>query len=70
MADSDFNAIKPVENLRNVAALTPTGQHRERKRRQNLPRQGPLSQEGQADETPEQQTPGHNDDSHTIDYCA
>ncbi|MCX5645709.1 MAG: hypothetical protein NTZ17_13690 [Phycisphaerae bacterium] len=70
MADSDFNTIKPVENLHNVAALTPTGQHQQRKRRQNPPRQGQVPREGQADETQEQQTPGRDGDSHTIDYCA
>ena len=70
MADSDFNTIKPVENLHNVAGLTPAGQHQERKRRQNPPRQGQTPQEDQADETQNQQTPGHDEDSHTIDYCA
>ena len=70
MADSDFNTIKPVENLHNLAALAPTGQHQERKRRQNPPRQGQVPQEDPAAETQEQPTPGHDDDSHTIDYCA
>ena len=70
MADSDFNTIKPVENLHNLAALTPTRQQQERKRRQNPPRRGPAPQEEQADRTPDQQTPARSDDSHTIDYCA
>lgn len=38
MTDNDFDAIKAVENLQNVAGLTPTGQRQERKRRQNPPR--------------------------------
>ena len=70
MADSDFNTITPVENLHNLAALTPTGQQQERKRRQNPPRRGRAPQEDQANKTPEPQTPGHSDDSHRIDYCA
>lgn len=70
MADSDFNTIKPVENLHNLAALAPTGQQQERKRRQNPPRRGQVPQEDQADKAQEQQTPGRGDDAHTIDYCA
>lgn len=70
MADSDFNPITPVENLHNVGALTPTGQHQERKRRQNPPRQDQVPQEDPANKTKEQRKPEHNDGSHTIDYCA
>jgi hypothetical protein len=70
MANSDFNTIKPVENLPNVAGLTPTGQKKEQKRRQNPPRQGQEPQETPPDAAEEEQTPGGDRDSHTIDYCA
>ena len=70
MANSDFNTIKPVENLQNVAGLTPTGQQQERKRRQNPTRRGQEPREMPPDKAKEEQTPGQDRDSHTIDYCA
>jgi hypothetical protein len=70
MANSDFNTIKPVENLQNVAGLTPTGQRQERKRRQNPPRRGQERQGMPPDKAQEEQAPGRDSDSHTIDYCA
>jgi hypothetical protein len=66
MTDNDFNAIKAVENLQNVAGLTPTGQRQERKRRQNPPRRAP-----RPDETPpDEATLERDSDSHRIDYRA
>jgi hypothetical protein len=70
MANSDFNTIQPVENLQNVAGLTPTGQQQERKRRQNPLRRGREPQETPPDKAKDEQTPGHDSDSHRIDYCA
>ncbi len=37
MADNDYNIIKPVEGLQNIAGLTGAKRREERKRRQNLP---------------------------------
>ncbi len=66
MTHDDFNAIQAVENLQNVASLTPTGQRQERKRRQNPPRRDP-EREGTP---PEKDATEHESDSHKIDYCA
>ncbi len=79
MTDSDFNTIQAVENLQNVAGLTPTGQRQERKRRQNPPRRDqegtPNAKSGvgdpQSGETPpDKAATEHDSDSHRIDYCA
>jgi len=69
MADNDFSTIKPVENLQNVAGLTPTGQRQERKRRQNPLRSG-REPGGKPDKAEQEETPERDDDSHTIDYRA
>jgi hypothetical protein len=66
MTDSEFNAIKAVENLQNVASLTPTGQRQERKRRQNPPRRD----QGPGEAPPDKAAAEHDSDSHRIDYCA
>ncbi len=70
MTDNDFNTIKPVENLQNVAGLTPTGQRQERKRRSNAPRPSPRSDARSPDEAAEQEASEHDKDSHRIDYRA
>lgn len=70
MADNDFNMIKPVEGLQNVHSLTPTGERRERKRRQNAPSREQTPEEAPPDEAAEEQEPARDDDSHAIDYCA
>jgi hypothetical protein len=75
MADNDFNTIKPVDSLHNIAGLTPAGRREQRKRRHNL--------HPEAEEEPEQE-PGDSvdersdmdkltrddDDPHSIDYRA
>jgi hypothetical protein len=66
MTDSEFPTIPPVENLQNVASLTPTGRRQERKRRQNPPRRDPEPGEAPPDKTAAQR----ESDSHRIDYCA
>ena len=66
MTDNDFNAIPAVENLQNVAGLTPTGQRQERKRRQGSPRR-----DQESGRTPPDGTTAERDgDSHRIDYRA
>ena len=69
MIDNDFNTIKPVENLQNVAALTPTGPRQQQKRRQNPPRPGQRPDGTAPDKGTEGQTVDR-DGSHAIDYCA
>jgi hypothetical protein len=70
MTNNDFNPVSPVENLPNVARLTPTGQHQERKRRQNPPRRDPETQAAPPDKTEQEQTPEREGDAHVIDYRA
>jgi hypothetical protein len=41
MADNDFNIIKPVESLQNIAGLTPARRREERKRRHSQQEQEP-----------------------------
>lgn len=66
MTDNDFNTIKAVENLQNVASLTPTGQRQERKRRQNPPHR-----DREGGKTPADKPAAERDnDAHRIDYCA
>ncbi len=66
MNDSEFNTIPAVENLQNVAGLTPTGQRQERKRRQNPPRGG----QGADGTPPDKDATERESDAHRIDYCA
>ena len=70
MTAIDFNTIKPVENLQNVAALTPTGQQQERKRRSHPPRPNPKPGARGQDEAAEKEASERDHDAHTIDYCA
>jgi hypothetical protein len=66
MTDSEFQAIPAVENLQNVASLTPTGPRQERKRRQNPPRRDP--ERGEA--PPDEDAAEDESDPHRIDYRA
>jgi hypothetical protein len=66
MTDNEFPTIQAVENLQNVAGLTPTGQRQERKRRQNPPRRDPKPEEAPPDQTAAER----DSDAHRIDYCA
>ena len=78
MADNDFNIIKPVESLQNIAGLTPTRRREERKRRQNLheeskeesePAEGELNESVDEQDFSDELTEDGND-QHSIDYCA
>jgi hypothetical protein len=66
MTHNDFDAIPAVENLQNVASLTPTGQRQERKRRQNPPQRD----QGRGETPPDKAAAECDSDSHRIDYCA
>ncbi len=66
MTNDDFNTIQAVENLQNVAGLTPTGQRQERKRRQGPPRRD----QEPARTPPEKAAAERDGDSHRIDYRA
>lgn len=79
MTDNEFNTIPAVENLQNVAGLTPTGQRQERKRRQNPPRrdqEGALNAKSCVGDPepggtpPDKAAAEHDSDAHRIDYCA
>ena len=73
MTDSDFNFIKPVDNLHNVQSLTPAQQREERKRRQRPQPKSPQQQEPKeqpVDEPPREQASDRNDSPHEIDYRA
>jgi hypothetical protein len=70
MATNDLNPIRPVENLPNVAGLTPTGQQQERKRRQNPRRQEQAAQAASPDRTEDEPKREHDGDAHVIDYQA
>jgi len=69
MADTDFNIIRPVDTLHNVPGLTPIQDREERKRRQNTPagrKEPPKEPKSEKNEQAEE----HDDDTHSIDYCA
>jgi len=71
MTDNEFNTIQAVENLQNVAGLTPTGQRQERKRRQNPPRRDQEPGETPPDKAAADKAAEERDgDSHKIDYRA
>ena len=69
MMDNDYSAIPPVENLQNVAALTPTGQRPDQRRRPGAGRRDRKSAE--AAPSPGADGPTERrDDTHAVDYCA
>jgi len=74
MADSDFNAVRPIESLQTVHSLTPIERRQERKRQQ-MPqdsREESEQEPNDADEPDEVandvETP--DDDQHLVDFCA
>jgi len=77
MADNDFNIIKPVENLQNIAGLTPAKRREQRKKRQNLHekdnRQRPLPENEPGESAVEDidsEIADNDREQHSIDYCA
>ncbi len=74
MADSNYNMIKPVESLQNVAGLTPVKERKERNRQKDQKEKSQKEHEQIPDEAlqaePGNQTAGQQDDPNSIDYCA
>ncbi len=74
MADSNYNMIKPVENLQNVGSLTPVNQRKEKKQRRNPQEQNQEEGEQELNESVEKnaadQAPENGPNQHSIDYCA
>ncbi len=69
MANSDYNIIKPVENLQTVGSLTPANKQNEKKRRQNTQQQEQQPGEpGEADR--DNEAAKAQPDRPSIDYCA
>ena len=54
MPDNDSNLIKPVENLQNIARLTPAGRREQKKRRQQLNKKSKQKAEQELDESVDQ----------------
>lgn len=75
MPNNDYNIIKPVEGLHNIAGLTPAKRREERKRRQNMHAEHDEEAEQELNDSVEKQSaanaPTDNEnDRHSIDYCA
>lgn len=76
MADNNYNMVKPVEGLQNIAGLSPTRRRDEREHRQNPSQQQKDNAEQGPNEpvTEEDTNPDTDDDKqdqdHRIDYCA
>ena len=75
MPDNDYNIIKPVESLHNIAGLTPAKRREERKRRQNMhaapDEEATLELNDSVEKESPDNTPADNEnDRHSIDYCA
>lgn len=69
MADTDFNAIKPVEGLQNIQGLAPAQRREERQRRHKASAEHSEPVADELDETVDATGPD-DDDAHCIDYCA
>ena len=72
MADSDYNAIKPVEGLQTIQGVAPTQRRQERKPQQKEPerQQEETETEIERDEDATSPVVRNDDDPHSIDYCA
>lgn len=75
MPDNDYNIIKPVESLHNIAGLTPAKRREERKRRQNMHAEQNEEAEQELNDSLDQERPDKRpvddeNDRHSIDYCA
>ncbi len=75
MADKDYNTIKPVGGLQNIAGLTPTRRREQRKRRHDLHKGNKEESEQElndsiAEKTVSSELTEDEEDQHSIDYCA
>ena len=74
MADSNYNMIRPVESLQNVAGLTPVKERKERNRQEEQKEKTQHEHEQIPDQVsqaePENETEQQQSDPNSIDYCA
>lgn len=75
MVNNDSNIIKAVENLQNIAGLTPIRDRENKKRQQRLRQEGKQNSEQEQNKISDQKQPRSDvtkdkDDQNTIDYCA
>ncbi len=70
MADSDFNAIRPVESLQNIQGLAPATRRQERGRQQKPKKEHRDEPEEKRDDANEPQVHSDDEGPHCIDYCA
>lgn len=73
MANSDYNAIKPVEGLQNIGRVSGVERRRERKRRQDTQQDKHEEFDEEVDEAAEEAVApdeGKGGSGHSIDYCA
>ncbi|MHC4572523.1 MAG: hypothetical protein ACYS76_00075 [Planctomycetota bacterium] len=75
MPDNNYNIVKPVEGLQNIAGLTPAKRREERRRRRNLKKEGKQESEQDTNGTLEEPSVGgelseDEGGGHSIDYCA
>ena len=74
MADNNYNIIKPVDSLHNVAGLNPIDRRKERKRKQNPNQQSHDSAQPSDDEPIMEQVDDRlnedDDANNTLDYRA
>jgi len=74
MVDSNYNMIKPIESLHNVAGLTPVKERKERKRQKDQKENDQKEREQTPDQAfkaePDSKASAQQDDPNSIDYCA
>jgi hypothetical protein len=76
MTDNDYNIIKPIESLRNIAGLASAKHREEKKRRQNTKDEHESKnvteeQNNSASQQNHSNIPTNDQaEQHTIDYCA
>ena len=75
MADNNYNIIKPVESLQNIARLSPANRREERRRRRDLQRRKGQATQEELEDTADAEMPGEGvaedaSGKHSIDYCA
>lgn len=77
MADSNYNMIRPVESLQNIAGLTPVKERKERKQQEEQKQKKRQEQQDQeqtpkdtSEMKPDNATREQQKDTDSIDYCA
>jgi len=77
MADNNYNVIQPVENLQNIAGLTPVKQLKEKNRQKDRKRHNRQQQQDREqtpkdtfEMKPDNTTREPQKNTNSIDYCA